>query len=161
MWYHIRQANEKFKISSSNGVTLSRCSCALLLILVRSCISVFFWLHFHLPLPRKSLSHGCLAFLSPPNALFIVLFVCLIASALFSWQDVNYRFLPGAPQEHYRARKILEQLIVNSLHRSYVIHCASRNCTRKPDFFCVMDGVGHCIENYWGTYVRCHYIKLV
>ena len=37
-----------------------------------------------------------------------------------------------------------------SSHDSHVVHCASRNYTWKADFFCVMDGVGHFIENSAG-----------
>ena len=51
-----------------------------------------------------------------------------------------------APQKHY-IHKSLGEFIFGSLHIFHVIHCASRNCTWKTNIFCVVDGVGHYIEN--------------
>ena len=42
------------------------------------------------------------------------------------------------------------QVIFGSLHHFHVIHTASRNYTWKAGILCVIDGIGHYIEKFWG-----------
>ena len=55
--------------------------------------------------------------------------------------------------------KNLGELIFGSLHKSHVIHSASRNYTWKASILFVVSGVGHYIEIFWEKKVRFHYIK--
>ena len=40
-----------------------------------------------------------------------------------------------------------------SLHSSHVVHSASTSCTWKSCLSCVIDGVGHYIEKFWGNMI--------
>ena len=46
------------------------------------------------------------------------------------------------PQNQY-TEECLGELILGSLHRSRVIHCATRDLTWKARILCVSNGVGH------------------
>ena len=58
-------------------------------------------------------------------------------------------------------KTILGELIFGSLHRFYVVHCASRNYTLNAHFFPMIDGVSDYIEQFWRTYFHRHYINFI
>ena len=53
--------------------------------------------------------------------------------------------------------KILGELIFGSLHNFSVIHCVSRNYIWRAGILCVINGVGHYIDKFWGNNFQCHY----